>query len=223
MPSDTLTAAETHRRVALLDAFLGKLRATRHGTTGRDQLLMYVTAAAELVDALDPVTDLVMPYVALGRALGDLDRGAVHPLLQPRKASGRPRDTRERESAKAIAAAMLVNLRRAAGCSEQEAAKAVAGELHRLGFAVRYSDPVTGQATRLGPATVKEWRRQIEELLDPDAPIVAMYRTFVEHDRPRCDTFREEIEAGRLSREVVIRELLAGLARALAMLPAAKG
>ena len=110
---------------------------------------------------------LETPFASLGGALADLEKGAVHPVLEPRIVSGRPPDSTNRASLRGLAAAVMSILMQF-GLSRPEAAKKVAEVLCRGGFKLDGRRQMTWR-------TVDQWRSQMAAE-DEEDPAVAAFR-----------------------------------------------
>jgi hypothetical protein len=203
----------------IVTGFVSDVIAARAEGEGRPRAIAALNAVAKLVHDLEgPLdTDLAMMYVNLGRALTDLDRGAIHPaMLRPAKKVGRPA-IREREDLRAIAALTLQGMAIATDLSQQQAAEAIAGALQRLGTRGH------GHNRSIEARTVVDWLRECTGEKAFDDPQVITYRAGMNSVEPLFHELRDRLDRGTLTSDQVVQVLLERMARTIALLPAAKG
>ena len=108
---------------------------------------------------------LLPPLRKLQRALADLERGKVVPMLMPGKVGHRPPDSHEREVVRSTIAAAMDVMMAIGKSSKKEAAAAIAKELAALG----YEDP---PGKRITAARVEDWReRMMTDLPDKNLAV----------------------------------------------------
>jgi hypothetical protein len=137
---------------------------------------------------------LETPFASLGGALADLEKGAVHPVIEPRIVGGRPPDSTNRASLRGLAAAVMSILVQF-GLSRREAAKKVAEVLCHGGFKLDGRRQMTWQ-------TVDQWRSQMAAE-DEEDPAVAAFRLMLSRTSREAPIFPGERFEGATLKKLV--------------------
>jgi len=161
MDAAATTAALQRLRSALVEAW--KIFEVR-SDSGRAAAIMALNGVVDFVENVDELREqhLAAPLAFLAAALGDLGRGSVPRMLEPRQLrGGRPVETYDRVMVKGAAAA-TISILMASGFGRVESAKGVAAVLRREGV-------MLGGRRELSWRSVASWRDQMKKATESDA------------------------------------------------------